>query len=144
MTRGRGMLLASFLTTDNEEHIMGVVQEIVDTITLANNNIFLLRLVKEPQKKIITYNATHYPSNTFTVKYYTMRLHRKKASNTLYTINALNAAVAEQHEGKQGKDLPVDWSLYENSLLLTTGKNLQVHPLEVTKIFKLEPLPEEN
>ncbi|HCC43843.1 MAG TPA: hypothetical protein DEQ32_05575 [Gammaproteobacteria bacterium] len=144
MSKSRGMLLASFLTTDNEEEIMAVVQEIVDTLTLVNNNIFLLRLVNEPHKKIITYNASHYPPTSFTVKYYTMRLHRKKSSNTLYTINALNAAVAEQHEGKQGKDLRVDWSPYENSLLLTTGKNLQVHPLEVTKIFKLEPLPEEN
>ena len=56
----------------------------------------------------------------------------------------LNRAVAAQHDGKTGKDLKLDWSQYENCLLLTSGKNLQIHPIEVVKIFKLEDPPEEN
>ena len=73
-----------------------------------------------------------------------MRVHRKKKTNTLYTINALNLAVAAQHDGKTGKNLQLDWNQYENSLLLTADKKLQVYPIEVVKIFKIEEPPEEN
>ena len=73
-----------------------------------------------------------------------MRVHRKKQTNTLYTINALNQAVALQHNGETGKHLKLDWSEYENCLLLTMGKKLQVYPIEVVKIFKIEDPPEET
>jgi len=73
-----------------------------------------------------------------------MRMHRKKQTNTLYTINALNAAVASQHDGKTGRDLKLDWTQYENSILLTSGKELKAHPVEVSKIFKIEEEPAEE
>ena len=73
-----------------------------------------------------------------------MRVHRKKQTNTLYTINALNLAVAEEHDGKTGRDLKLDWSKYQDSILLTAGKKLQSHPIEVLKIFKIEDAPDEN
>jgi len=56
----------------------------------------------------------------------------------------LNLAVAAQHDGKTGKDLKLDWSQYENSILLTAGKELKVHPVIVSKIFKIEDEPIEE
>ena len=118
--------------------------EIVEVVPLSNNLIFLLAQTDNPSKKILTYN-TAAPHDAFrTVPLYTMRLHRKKQTNTLYTINALNAAVAEQHDGKTGKELKIDWSAYQNCLLLTSGKKLHSYPVEVIKIFKVEEPPEEN
>ena len=73
-----------------------------------------------------------------------MRVHRKKLTNTLYTINALNYAVALQHDGKTGRDLKLAWDKYRNCQLLTSGNKLQVHPIEVIKIFKIEDPPEEK
>ena len=71
-------------------------------------------------------------------------IHRKKQTNTLYTINALNAAVALDNDGQTGRHLKLDWDKYQNSILLTEGKNLKVYPVEVLKIFKIEDPPEEN
>jgi hypothetical protein len=144
MVSKRGFLLASFLNTESDDEITAEVNFIVNNIELTNNFIFLLQNTEDPLKKILTYNAITEQGKSFNPRLYTMRIHRKKQTNTLYTINALNGAVAAQHDGKTGKDLKLDWSQYENCLLLTTGKNLQIHPIEVVKIFKIEEPPEEN
>ena len=144
MDRRRGILLASFLTGADDDKITEEVNYIVNNMDLTNDYVFLLRNLSDPDKKIITYNAAISKGSSFHPHLYTMRVHRKKQTNTLYTINALNAAVAEQHDGKTGRDLKLDWATYENSLLLTVGKKLQVHPIEVVKIFKIEEPPEEN
>lgn len=140
----RGLLLASFLETDDENVILREVEEIVNNLNLTNKYIFLLGLKNEPHKKILTYNAITERQQAFNPRLYTIRIHRKKQTNTLYTINALNAAVAAQHEGKTGKDLKLNWEEYKDSLILSTHKNLNVHPIEVLKIFKIEDPPEEN
>jgi len=146
MTNKRGVLLASFMKTDSDEAIQAEVEFIVNNIDVTNNLIFLLQNTDEPEKKIITYNALTTPGTPFNPRLFTMRMHRKKQTNTLYTINALNKAVALQHDGSTGKHLKLDWSEYENSVLLTTGSELKVHPVEVSKIFKIEeaPVPEEE
>lgn len=144
MTNKRGVLLASFIRTSNEEDIQEEVEYIVHNIEITNNLIFLLQDDNDPDKKILTYNAITERGKPFNPRLFTMRVHRKKQTNTLYTINALNAAVAAQHDGKTGKDLKLDWSQYENSIILTTGKELQVHPVSVSKIYKIEDAPEEE
>jgi len=142
--KNRGLLLASFLQTDSEEEIQKEVQFLVDNMNLTNQYIFLMAQSENPSKKVLTYNAITPPGKSFHPRLYTMRVHRKKLTNTLYTINALNLAVAAQHNGESGKHLKLDWESYANSMLLTSGKKLQVHRLEVLKIFKIEEAPEEN
>ena len=142
MTNKRGVLLASFMRTDSDEQVQEEVEFIVNNIEITNKMIFLLENKNEPEKKIITYNAIVEPGKPFNPRLFTMRMHRKKQTNTLYTINALNKAVALQHDGQTGKHLKLDWSEYENSVLLTTGDQLTVHSVEVSKIFKIEEGPE--
>ncbi len=140
----QGVLLASFLEEDDDSVLLAQVQKIVETIPLSNNLIFMLSQVDNPRKKIFTYNTPD-PKTAFgATSMYTMRVHRKKQTNTLYTINALNAAVASQHDGRTGKHLKIDWEPYANCLLLTQGKKLQSYRLEVTKIFKIEDPPDEK
>tara|TARA_R110000803_G_scaffold88107_1_gene155088 strand:- start:170 stop:604 length:435 start_codon:yes stop_codon:yes gene_type:complete len=144
MTNRRGVLLASFIITNDEQKIQEEVEFIVNNIEITNNLIFLLEDKDDPEKKIITYNAVVEKGKPFNPRLFTMRMHRKKQTNTLYTINALNAAVASQHDGKTGRDLKLDWTQYENSILLTAGKELKVHPVIVSKIFKIEDEPAEE
>ncbi len=144
MTNRRGVLLASFIMTDDDQKIQEEVEFIVNNIEITNNLIFLLEDKDNPEKKIITYNAVVEKGKPFNPRLFTMRMHRKKQTNTLYTINALNAAVASQHDGKTGRDLKLDWTQYENSILLTSGKELKAHPVEVSKIFKIEEEPAEE
>ena len=95
MTQQRGFLLASFITDADEEKVLEEVNFIVNNLELTNNYIFLLRNREDPNKKIITYNAKINKGTSFHPHLYTMRVHRKKQTNTLYTINALNAAIAD-------------------------------------------------
>ena len=90
---------------------------------------------------MITYNTTSSTQKLATARLYTIRVHRKKNTNTLYTINALNAAVAKDNGGKTGKQYRLDWAQYENSLLLTKNGVLEVCPVRVVKIFKIEDEP---
>ena len=140
----RGLLLASFISTDDEDKILEEVQFIADKLNVTNRYIFLLSNKDEPNKKILTYNAIVEKGSVFNPRLYTTRIHRKKQTNTLYTINALNAAVALDNDGQTGRHLKLDWDKYQNSILLTEGKNLKVYPVEVLKIFKIEEPPEEN
>ena len=134
MTNKHGVLLASFIKTIDEEEIQREVEFIVNNIEITNNLIFLLEDKEDPEKKIITYNAITTPGKPFNPRLFTMRMHRKKQTNTLYTINALNKAVAAQHDGQTGKHLKLDWNEYENSILLTAGKELKVHPARFLKL----------
>ncbi len=138
MTSKRGVLLASFMVTESDDAIQEEVEFIVNNIEITNNLIFLLEEEQDPKKKIITYNAVVEKGKPFNPRLFTMRVHRKKQTNTLYTINALNKAVALEHDGKTGRDLKLDWSKYENSIILTSGKDLRVHKVSVSKIFKIE------
>ena len=144
MTNKRGALLASFIMTDDEDQIQEEVEFIVNNTEITNNLIFLLTEKENPLKKIITYNAVMEKGKPFNPRLFTMRVHRKKQTNTLYTINALNKAVAEEHDGQTGKHLKLDWSKYENSILLTAGNTLRVHEVEVSRIYKIEEPPEEE
>ena len=142
-TQPRGILLASFLTTDSEEQILEEVQYIADNFQLTNKYIFLLRNTEDPNKKVLTYNAVMQKGKFLNQRLFTMRIHRKKSTNTLYTINALNLAVAKDHDGQTGKHLKLDWEKYSYSILLVVAKELNVHPVEVLKIFKIEEPPQE-
>ena len=64
----------------------------------------------------------------------TISLHRKKQSNTLYTINAVNEVIREKNKGVLDKSYMVDWNEFSNTLLLTNEMGLQKIP---TKIFQI-------
>ena len=142
--RRNGFLLASFLESYEEDYIMREVEFIANNLELTNNMIFLMEQKTEEPRLFLTYNAITQKGRRFHPTLFTMRVHRKKQTNTLYTINALNLAIASEHDGKTGRDLKLNWENYQNSILMTVGKKLQTHPIEVLKIFKIEEPPPEN
>jgi hypothetical protein len=67
----------------------------------------------------------------------TILLHRKKESNTLYTINALNTLIKSLNNGKLDKNYIVNWNDYKNSILLTNGPDLRKLDTAIYKIIDL-------
>ena len=55
----------------------------------------------------------------------TILLHRKKESNTLYTINALNCLIRSINGGVLDPKYPINWKDYQNSVLLTQESQLR-------------------
>ena len=104
----------------SEEEVEMVVQNIVNSVLLTNKYIFVMSDEEDPENRIITYNADGHNSDIREVTggHFTLRLHRKKKTNTLYTINGLNLAIQKEH-GRTGRDLQLDWEGYRNCILLS-------------------------
>ena len=113
------------------------LNEIVDIIVSCNDilydKIYVFENKDDSNQLICTYNVEfieNYEENIID----TISLHRKKQSNTLYTINALNEVIREKNDGVLDKSYMVDWLEFENTLLLTNEIGLQKIP---TKIFQI-------
>ena len=113
------------------------LNEIVDIIVSCNDilydKIYVFENKDDSNQLICTYNVEfieNYEENIID----TISLHRKKQSNTLYTINALNEVIREKNGGVLDKSYMVDWDEFENTLLLTNEIGLQKIP---TKIFQI-------
>jgi len=62
----------------------------------------------------------------------TISINRKRETNTLYSINALNALIRALNGGFLDKSYMVNWSDYKDSLLLSNGdayKTIQIKEL---------------
>lgn len=107
------------------------IKEITSQYTVLYNKIFILH-VKSNDEYVCTFNVdqpniNELPQNTILV-------HRKKESNTLYTINALNELIKTLNEGIVDTRYRIDWQHYKNTILLTQQQELK---LLRTKIYKI-------
>ena len=126
----RTQLLCTFTTKQR-------LNEVVDIVVTCNDvlyeKIYVFQNTNELNQLICTYNVEHQPDYQENI-IDTISLHRKKQSNTLYTINALNEVIREKNDGVLDKSYMVDWLEFENTLLLTNEMGLQKIP---TKIFQI-------
>ena len=113
------------------------LNEIIDIIVSCNDilydKIYVFENKDDSSQLICTYNVEFiddFEENIID----TISLHRKKQSNTLYTINALNEVIREKNDGVLDKSYMVDWNEFNNTLLLTNEMGLQKIP---TKIYQI-------
>ena len=100
-----------------EEDIEKTTVKIKSSYTILFNKIFVLESL-DGEKVMLTYNVDMGNSlNEFLVKN-TILVHRKKQTNTLYTINALNELVKSLNNGYLDKSYSVNWNDYKNCILL--------------------------
>ena len=67
----------------------------------------------------------------------TILVHRKKETNTLYTINALNTLIKQLNEGVLDTSFKVNWEEYKNCILLTKGDELKRVNTKLHKIIEV-------
>ena len=92
---------------------------------------------EDKNQLICTYNV-EYDDNFMQGIPDTISLHRKKNTNTLYTINALNDLIRELNGGKLDKSYPIQWENYTNCLLLTNETGLNKIPTKIYTIIDVE------
>ena len=95
------------------------------------NKMFVLH-VKSNDEYVITYNVDQ--GNIDNIPENTILVHRKKETNTLYTINALNELIKRLNSGVVDRNFPIDGQHYKNCILLT--QHNEIKQLN-TKIFKI-------
>ena len=121
-----------FCTFAKKELLDERLQEINKEYKILYNKIFVLAS-PESDEYMCTYNIEIEGPNTKILPN-TILLHRKKESNTLYTINALNTLIKRLNEGVLDNKFVVNWADYRNSILLTQGEDLRKLNTSIHKI----------
>jgi len=124
----RTQLLCTF--TD-EASFEDLLTKVFARYEIFSRKIFILKL--DPSKElVISYNII--PDRTTKFLPSTIMVHRKKESNTMYTINALNSLIADLNGGTMDKSYQVDWQNYKNSMVLTDGDTYKIMK---TRLFRI-------
>ena len=93
------------------------VDDTIELIKLAANVVFnkvyVFENVDDGTSLICTYNVEK--TEDFIQNSKTMAIHRKKETNTLYTINALNEAIRKENDGVLDKSYSLNWESYRSN-----------------------------
>jgi len=123
-----------FCTFTSGEELDELVSELSTVYTIMYNKMFVL-FVKSTNEYVVTYNVDQ--GNVNTIPENTILVHRKKETNTLYTINALNELIKKLNDGVVDMSYRVNWPHYRNSILLTQHNELKQLNTKVFKIIEL-------
>ena len=121
-------------TFSTEETLEGTLSTIQDRYRIIYNKIFIL-YAKSQEEFVITYNVDLDNVSNFIPN--TVLVHRKKESNTLYTINSLNRLIESLNGGTLDKNFKINWPDYANCILLTKGPELKRVNTKLYKIVEL-------
>ena len=120
-------------TFTNKEELQNTLQLIRETYHIVYNYIYVLKNKGNLENLFVTYNIdTQYKPDR--PLHDTILVHRKKQSNTLYTINALNELVKEENNGVLDKSFSIDWDKFKNSIIVT---NVEGTKKISTRIFEV-------
>jgi hypothetical protein len=116
-----------------EESVDNLLNYITKQYALTSNKVFVL-YIKSNNEYVITYNLDSINSNMLDN---TISVHRKKESNTLYTLNGLNEIVKALNNGIVDPKFPINWIHYRNSVILTREGELKILKTKLYKIIDL-------
>jgi len=123
-------LLCTFTTKTELQNTLQLIRE---TYHIVYNYIYVLQNKGNLDELFVTYNidTSFKPERPLQD---TILVHRKKQSNTLYTINALNELVKEENGGVLDKSFSIDWDKFKNSIIVT---NVEGTKRISTRIFEV-------
>ena len=119
-----------------EENIEITIDKIKTSYSILFNKIFVLESL-DGEKIMLTYNVDMGNSSGDFLVDNTILVHRKKQTNTLYTINALNELIKSLNNGYLDKSYAVNWNDYRNSILLIQSDGYKRIDTKVRKIINI-------
>jgi hypothetical protein len=125
-----------YCTFVKAEEIENNINYLINDYHILYNKIFVLES-KNPDydKFILTYNIDNINLKEDVFFKNTINVHRKKETNTLYTINAINI-ISIQKLGRIDTNFRVNWDDYKNCLLLSKDNQLVTIPTYLNKIVE--------
>ena len=124
-----------YCTFLQDEGVNEVVERILEEHDILFNKIFVL-VALDDDKTMLTYNIDGPVYNLQLPN--TILVHRKKQTNTLYTINALNEVIRYLNHGILDTTYQVDWSKFRNCLLLTRPGGFKKVRTRLKRIIEIE------
>jgi hypothetical protein len=125
-----------FCTFTALEELDETLNTLTTKYTILYSKIFVLESLSTDEY-ICTYNIDTFNMEQQSVLPNTILLHRKKESNTLYTINALNALIKSLNNGILDTNFRITWLDYKNSILLIQSNDLNIIKTKIHKIINL-------
>ena len=123
-----------FCTFTDKEGMDSLIGELRERYNILYNKMFVLEIVGKDEY-VITYNVEQ--GNVSNIPANTILVHRKKDSNTLYTINALNELIKKLNGGVVDTKFPIEWAHYKNCILLTNSNELNQLNTKIHKIIEI-------
>lgn len=123
-----------YCTFIQDEIVEDVVDNILEEHDILFNKIFVL-VSLDGEKTMLTYNIDGPVYNLQIPN--TILVHRKKQTNTLYTINALNEVIKYLNHGELDTSYQVDWTLFRNCILLTRPDGFKKIKTRLKKIIEI-------
>ena len=130
----RTQLLCTFTTKNNLEQ---TTHDITKHFNVVFEKIYVLQNENKPYELICTYNIDKNDDVDFNKVKNTISLHRKKITNTLYTINALNEIIMDINNGILDTSYQIPWDIYKNTILITNKDGLSRIPTRILKIINV-------
>jgi hypothetical protein len=130
----RTQLLCTFTTQHNLEQS---IRDITKNFKIVFDKIYVLQNEEKTKELICTYNVDREEKIDFNAVNNTISLHRKKITNTLYTINALNELIKTINNGVLDTNYQIEWDTYKNMILISNKEGLQKIPTRILKIIEL-------
>ena len=114
-----------------------VVEQITSCYTLAFNKIYVLENAGNSKELMCSYNINLSTEIKGEIPQNTISVHRKKETNTIYTINALNYVIALLNDGRIDNTFPVPWANYKNMILVTNTEGLKKIDTKIHSVISL-------
>ena len=130
-------LLCTFTTKENLDNVLS---EIVSSYQIIFEKIYVLQNEEQVEELMCTYNVDSTNPVDYNAVDNTISLHRKKFTNTLYTINGLNEVIASLNNGLMDSKFIVPWDEFKNTLLITNNEGLKRINTRIFKIIKTEEI----
>lgn len=120
-------------TFSNNKDFRMLAEEIRKFYEVYSNRIFAFVNAHNIKEMYLTYNVLNMKKDAQKFPN-TILIHRKKQTNTLYTLNAMNRLIEEEN-GAVDKTYMVNWKLYENSLIITGDVSIRIIPLKISTVL---------
>ena len=130
----RTQLLCTFT---NQKNLEQSTHDITKNFNVIFEKIYVLQNENKTHELICTYNVDQDEEINYNDVKNTISLHRKKITNTLYTINALNELIMEINNGILDTSYQIPWDVYKNTILITNKDGLSRIPTRILKIINL-------
>ena len=123
-------LFCTFIHYRNSELISKMLN---DSYNVYNQSFFVFQDINNRKDCFLTYNIIGQINSRIEG---TILIHRKKETNTLYTMNALNAVIRRSNNGILDTSFVISWETYTNSLILFDNQEVKKINLKLLKKIK--------
>lgn len=111
-----------FCTFTQKEEVDNTLSKINSMYSVLFSKVFVLEIAGS-NEFVCTYNIESENTDRSKIIPGTILMHRRKETDTLYTINSLNLLIMSLNNGVLDKTYRIHWPDYKNSILLTRSGN---------------------